>query len=309
MRLSMRILPLAASVFLLAACDEAADFAASGKNFAPPPPAPSPVAADVDSFGGLAESNVRRGAIGQDGGVRPDVGAMLAYSYDAQLVAPSGAIKSLMDGHLAACDSAGFATCQLLNSSFNDDDSNQVYGSIYVRAAPGWLAQFRINLEADAQSAGGKLRRQGVNVEDLTTQIVDVEARLNAKRTLRDRLQNLLERQSGDVGDLLEVERELARVIADLDASQAQLAAMRQRVDMSTMSVSYYSKSTVESGSVFAPLGAAIRDFVGILVFAVAVIIRTTAFLIPFAAILTPLIWWLARQWRKRRARRRAAAA
>ena len=87
--------------------------------------------------------------------------------------------------------------------------------------------------------------------EDLTRQIVDTEAAVRARTALRDRLQAILATRPGKLSDLLEVEKELARVQGELDATQSELAVMRTRVVTSLLTITYSS-----GASLMAPRGA-----------------------------------------------------
>ena len=74
---------------------------------------------------------------------------------------------------------------------------------------------------------------------------------------MRDRLQELLRDRPGRLSDLLEIERELARVQAEIDSRESIMAALKLRVAMSTMTLNYQPKYTAASESIWRPLGDA----------------------------------------------------
>jgi hypothetical protein len=154
-------------------------------------------------------------------------------------------------------------------------------------------------LEAQVDQAGGRIVTDTTSTEDLTRQIVDTEARLRAQTTLRDRLQELLRSSRGRLADLLEVERELARVQGDIDAVQSNLAVMRTRVAMSELTLQYHSAPRSVGSDTFEPLRNAFANFLGIIVGGFAVIITLIAGLVPFAVVIVPIVWLILR-WRKR---------
>lgn len=309
-----------AALVALAACDNATDAGAKYGDyeeayFTAPAAAPAPPALED----ALAVTGARRGA-GADGvaGGSPNAptaeqleatGTLLAYSYSTSLQMPARNVRSVMEAHEAECRAAGPAICQVLNSGVNEYGENNINASLYIRAVPDWLATFRGGLEDDARAANGKIVSANVSSEDLTRAIVDTEAQLRAKRTLRERLENLLANQTGDVGDLLAVERELARVQAELDSAQSNLEVMRKRVSMSTLSLGYSSTPVALSQNAFAPIGAAFTAFFGIFSRALAGIIRGVAFFTPYVLIGVPVVWGLRRWWRGRRARKNVARA
>jgi hypothetical protein len=183
-----------------------------------------------------------------------------------------------------------------------------VSASLELRAAPAWLAKFRAGLAGDAKGGGGRVASSSVESEDLTRSIVDSEATLRAKRTLRDKLEALLQRPGSGVKDLLATEQELARVQGEIDAAQSELAVMRGRVDMSKLTLNYESVGGADPDSFAYPLTHAIGDFLPNLMIAFGALLTFLAFALPFGLALgTPLVLWL--RARKRAADRRKAAA
>lgn len=258
-----------------------------------------------------AEGRMQGGAGGEQDAARdaPAAGApLLAYVYGASLELPFREVRATMARHEAACRAAGPAVCSVLGSSVNATGDEQVFGQMQLRAAPRWLDAFRAGLDAEARTAGGRVRETSVSSEDLTRQIVDTDARLRAQKTLRDRLQQLLRSRPGRLSDLLETERELARVQGEIDSAESQLAVMRQRVATSLLNLGYQSKPNAVTGGTFAPVASALTEFAGIVMQGFAVIIRLVAVLIPVGAVLAPLAW-LVWRWRRRRAAAKAQAA
>ena len=139
----------------------------------------------------------------------------IAYAYFYGLELPSDRVSEVRSRHEAACVEAGPRVCQLLGSetqSYGDDQSS---ATLRLRATPAWLTGFRAGLEADADAAGGRIAQSRTDAEDLSRSLTDTEARLRALETLRDRLQQLLATRSGPLEQLLQTERELARVQAN----------------------------------------------------------------------------------------------
>ena len=173
-------------------------------------------------------------------------------------------------------------------------------GYVSLRGEPSWLRTFTSGVATDVESADGRIISQSTNTEDLTRQIVDTEARLRALTALRDRLQELLRSRPGRLADLLEVERELARVQGEIDATQSNLAVMRTRVAMSELSLHYRSAPRPLGSDTLEPLRQAFANFLGLIVSGFAAILYLIAGLIPVAVVVVPLVW-LALRWRKQR--------
>ena len=234
----------------------------------------------------------------------PSGAPMLAYSYGYGLQASPKGVRTLIARHEAACTKAGPAICQVTGSSLTEHGEDQLSAELNLRATPAWLTRFREGLAADAKDAGGRLVRSQVSSEDLSRQIVDTEAMLRAKITLRDRLQALLASRPGKLADLVELERELSKVQGELDAAQSELTMMRQRVATSDVTISYESGGVLAPQGVWSPIGKALSDFLSILAATVALLINVIAWTLPWLLVGGLLIWALRKRlkwpWRRK---------
>lgn len=227
-------------------------------------------------------------------------GVMIAYSYSMGVSAPKGAIAPMMNAHQQQCVDAGPEVCQVLGSSVNSWGDDRVSASLNLRAAPEWLETFRARIASDAGDAGGKLTSNNVDAEDLTRYIVDMDARLEAKKTLRDRIKVLLETNEGSLSDVLAAERALSDVQGEIDSMTAQLRAARARVAMSRLNVSYQSDPETSVG-LFKPLLQAFGDFGRTSVESLADAVRFVAYAWPFFLVLLFGLAVLRLWWRGRR--------
>lgn len=226
----------------------------------------------------------------------------IAYFYRYTLELPADRTAGLMARHEHACVAAGPAVCQIISSESNRYGRDSLNASLDIRATPAWIARFRNGLAGQAEAAGGRIAASGTESEDLTRQLVDIEAQLRAKTTLRDRLQQLLATRSGTLEELLKVERELAQVQGEIDATRSGLAVMRTRVATSRLNLSYQSEGRLAPDSAFQPVANALNGALGAFMMTVGALITIAAVLLPIVLVLGPLVWWLLR-------RRRAAKA
>ena len=249
------------------------------------------------------------GAPSSPGALQPaDPVSYLAYAYALSLEVPGERLTALMDGHVAACRAAGLRVCQLVSSTRNGDPLASLYATISLRAEPQWLQTFMKQAQADVIGAAGRVTAQATTTDDLTREIVDTEAMLRAKRSLRDRLQQLLASRPGSLSDLLGVERELARVQGEIDSTESTLAAMRTRVAMSMLTISYASSPRAMASGTFAPLGLALVGFLEAVVESTATLITVVGGLLPWVVAVTLVGWILLRLRRRRRARTASGA-
>ncbi len=96
----------------------------------------------------------------------------------------------------------------------------------------------RQNLDAtlDALTELGTVRGRTITTEDVSAQLVDVQARINNSRKSEAALQEIMSR-SGEIDDVLEVSRELGEVRQDIERMSAQQKSWQTQVRYSTISL------------------------------------------------------------------------
>ncbi len=82
----------------------------------------------------------------------------------------------------------------------------------------------------------GEVIESSTSTEDVTEQLVDIEARLSNLRAQRDRLRTLYE-QANDTEAVLQVERRLSEVQTEIERLEARKQALERRVAYSTITV------------------------------------------------------------------------
>lgn len=88
-----------------------------------------------------------------------------------------------------------------------------------------------MNRALDHLSLLGRATRRTVRRDDVTEQVVDLEARLATLHTVRDRLRTYLGNAAA-VGDLVALERELGRVQGEIDQLEAHRRMLAGRVEL-----------------------------------------------------------------------------
>ena len=226
---------------------------------------------------------------------------LLAYSYGYTLKLPAGHVHGLVQQHQAACAAAGPQVCQLIAASEDSQGRDVATAHVELRATPAWLAGFRAGLEGQAKSAGGQVASTKTETEDLSRSIVDTQATIRAQTTLRDRLQQLVAERTGKLSDVLDAERELARVQGEIDAAQSELAVMQARVDMSSLTLDYQAIGVAAPDGVASPLQNAANGFFGNMMMVFAAILSLVSVLLPIALVGAPVVWIAWRLTRKRK--------
>jgi hypothetical protein len=90
---------------------------------------------------------------------------------------------------------------------------------------------------AEVAKIGDVLHRE-VAVQDVSDEVVDIEARLKNARAMRERLAQLLQGANA-TKDALEIEKELSRVMGDIEAMEGKLQLLSDKIAFSTLTVSF----------------------------------------------------------------------
>jgi len=238
----------------------------------------------MNTASGGAPADMDRQIIQPDpdaGGGQPTGQRLIAYTYNYGFKVPATAMQGLLDAHKKQCEDAGPSKCYVVNSSISGLGGEQSYGQMTLRGSADWVKTFRAGMIDGLKPFNATLDSNSDSAEDLTVNIVDSEARLRSLKTMRDRLEQLLRDRPGKLGDLLEIEREFARVQGEIDSSESILAQMKLRVAMSVLSLNYVASFPPGSESVWRPVGDAFGGFEGSFAGAIAGIIRFIAEVLP----------------------------
>jgi uncharacterized small protein (DUF1192 family) len=92
----------------------------------------------------------------------------------------------------------------------------------------GAMSEIKQLAHVEQESQGG---------EEVTAQYVDLTARISNDRRTEQTLLDLLEKRTGKLSDVLEVEQEMARVREEIERMEAELKDLQNRVSFSTLQV------------------------------------------------------------------------
>jgi len=189
------------------------------------------------------------------------------------------------------------ATLRLVASDFNAARASvesivaQAAGfidQITVNGAPGAARTLTGSIRVPAtrmSDALARLRQLGPvtedtqGSEDVTDQLVDLDARLTNARATEQRLNDILKARTGKLSDVLQVEREISRVRLEIEQMDAQRVNMGRRVSYATITIEIdeIRKAGLESGPLSLPtrlrvaaadgLEAALESIVGTVLF------------------------------------------
>ena len=120
----------------------------------------------------------------------------------------------------------------------------------------------------------------------MTKAYTDLETRLKVKRDTADRLRELLRTRTADLPDVLNAERELARVTEEIEQMEGERRFYDQQVAFSTIALTVFEPQALVEPGVFAPIGRALRDSAGVLAQSLAGLLYLLVFLAPWLVVL-----------------------
>ncbi|HEY0022984.1 MAG TPA: DUF4349 domain-containing protein [Longimicrobium sp.] len=152
----------------------------------------------------------------------------------------------------------------------------------------------------------GKVQNVNVTAQDVGEEYADVTARVANARRLESRLLDLLDRRTGRLEEILNLEREVARVREEIERYEGRLRYLRTRASISTLTITLHEPNAVigtprGERPIRDAFGIAWRNFVGL----IAGLIAATGLLIPLAIVLYGA--WRAWRWFRRREAERDA--
>lgn len=135
-----------------------------------------------------------------------------------------------------------------------DDQDRRLNYTVRVPAA-----NYRDFLSAIGEA--GNVLSISEQAEDITSSYIDVEARIDALKIQRDRLNELIAKAE-TTADLLEIERQLSEVQYELESYTRQLRSMESQVSYSTVSIALHEVATLTptTTTFFSRLGRAFTD-------------------------------------------------
>jgi len=143
----------------------------------------------------------------------------------------------------------------------------------------------------------GELESVNVSAEDVGEEFVDVNARMENARRLERRLVDLLATRTGKLKDVLDVERELARVREEIDRYEGRIRYLKAHTAMSTLSVTVHEPVPVVGTAGKSVMGEAFTQAWRNFVVLVALAVQSLGVVLPlgFVAVVG---WFVTRRWR-----------
>ncbi len=87
----------------------------------------------------------------------------------------------------------------------------------------------------------GEFDSKRIDIEDVTAEFVDIEARLKNKKQLESKYQELLAK-ANNMADILKIEKEISLIREDIESTEGRLRYLNNQIGYSTLIITYYEK-------------------------------------------------------------------
>ncbi|MDO9513507.1 MAG: DUF4349 domain-containing protein [Elusimicrobiota bacterium] len=132
----------------------------------------------------------------------------------------------------------------ILRSSKYVSDDNYASGDISVKVKPAHFDSFAARLDSL-----GRVKSKNSYINDVTEQYIDLESRLNSSLRVEKRLKEILSIKTKNVKDILEVEKELARVGEKIEQLKGRKKYLDNQIGLSTINIHIDEERDIVTGS------------------------------------------------------------
>lgn len=267
----------------------------------------------------VRQADMAGGALAPEAGGEADASRIEERRhYQLQFDSAEALVTTYHEAHEACLDMRG---CQVEQGRLGTPRQGLASGTLVMR-----IDRDRIDEAEPVRRISDSPALSGVEItrEDRTQQMIDLEARLAQQVVLRERLAELAQEGRGfserRIQDLLQVERELARVQGEIESMQGRQRHLSRVTESVSVTASFQQQRWVEphQHGPLAPLWRALDRSVSLFFESVGQVILVVVFLTPWLVLGIPALWLLTRLWRpvrlgisrlgqRRRARRAAS--
>lgn len=218
--------------------------------------------------------------------------------HDIDVEVPAGKLEDLWQAQLKACQPPA---CEVVSASVNNPRETATMASLSLRIVPD-----RAEGLVSALEQTGRVTRHEMRQTDRTNEVVDYQARLANQKALRDRLRAMAAGRIDKVRDLLDVERELARVQGEIDSLEGQIRATLAVTEKVSFEIRFLTPASISHPGTWSPVRAAWNHGGEIFAGSVAVMLYVIAGGLPWLIVLWLLVWAMRRLWRRFHASRKS---
>lgn len=175
----------------------------------------------------------------------------------------------------------------IAQSNISGSDGGRRTASLVVRVPSDSLATTLMLLRTL-----GDVTTDRIESQDVTKEYTDLATRLAVKEQTVARLRSLIENRTAKLADILEVERELARAVTELEEMKGGQRYYDQQIALSTIRLNLIDIEAAESTQLTGPVRTALRHSLEGMGRSFSAVIYLVTFLLPWALVIVPA-WWL----------------
>ncbi|MDO6388344.1 DUF4349 domain-containing protein [Uliginosibacterium sp. 31-12] len=202
-------------------------------------------------------------------------------------------LEAVWRTQLEACQ---LPACEVVAAGVANQSGDMASANLALRIVPGRAGELLATLRGL-----GKLAQHEMSQNDRTNEVVDLQARLANQKALRDRLRGLLAGRVDKVRDLLEVERELARVQGEIDSLEGQMRATLAVTEKVSFDIQFRAPASLSQPGSWEPLREAWRRLGSTFAESLAMLMYFLVGGLPWFAVGAAVLWGGRRLWRARK--------
>ena len=255
----------------------------STQSVSPAYPAPSLGAPAKSASAGSAEfitSDYYSGSVPSD--------QILTKSSTATLKVPEGSLEAKYTAVRTMLTSEGGQISDVQYSEYSDRKQYTITAKVPPGRFDGVISQLK---------DFGEVKDLSVSIEDVTKQYTDLNTRIANKEIELERLR-ILYNSTGNISDLLGVERELTRVESELDLLKGEKQYLESLISRSSISIAVYEEKPATT-SLGLSLESLAQSFFGAMSGAVIVLALGAGFLLPFVLVIV-VLWFIWKMVKKK---------
>lgn len=135
-------------------------------------------------------------------------------------------------------------TVQKLDGYISKENSSNYNGTQYSTMIIRVYSDKFEKLVHDVASKADNIEYKHIDINDVTEEYTDIEARIKAKKALEERYKELL-KKAGKVSEMLEIEQQIGYLREEIESKEGRLNLLKDRISLSTLKVIFYHKDKV----------------------------------------------------------------
>lgn len=185
-----------------------------------------------------------------------------------------------------AVDASGFVG----SSESSRDENGRANATLTLRVPAG-----RVDATLAFVRQLGRVSAEEFNSDDVTKAYFDLETRLRVKRQTEERMRALLQNHAGKLSEVVDVERELDRLVGQIEELEGARAYYDHQIAMAVITVFLAEPGQAVRWTALTPIREAFHNSIKALAASVAALIYVVCFVAPWLLVAT--IGWSA--WRR----------